>query len=134
LIDELDELGLRRCRANWTPAEDDINNTVDFNSRFGALVGASGLGRVQVVDGLDREEIFSNLVRQSSGGGHQMGTTRMSNDSSTGVVDANLKVHGVENLYCAGSSVFPTFSWVNPTMTIVALSIRLAAHLSQVKQ
>jgi choline dehydrogenase-like flavoprotein len=59
-----------------------------------------------------------------------MGTTRMSKTKHSGVVDTNLKVHGVDNLFCAGSSVFPTYSWVNPTMTIVAMSARLADHIA----
>ena len=58
-----------------------------------------------------------------------MGTTRMSNDPSRGVVDRNCKVHDVENLYVAGSSVFPTSGSANPTLTLVALTLRLAGHL-----
>jgi choline dehydrogenase-like flavoprotein len=61
--------------------------------------------------------------------GHQMGTCRMSQDPGSGVVDANLKVHGTENLYVVGSSVFPTCGAVPPTLTIAALALRLADHL-----
>lgn len=61
---------------------------------------------------------------------HHMGTTRMGLDPRTSVVDTDLRVHGVENLYCAGASVFPTSGCANPTFTIVALSIRLAEHLA----
>ncbi len=60
---------------------------------------------------------------------HPSGTTRMSASPRTGVVDANCRVHGVENLYIAGSSVFPTVGHANPTLTIVALAARLAHHL-----
>ena len=63
------------------------------------------------------------------GGYHQMGTTRMSGDERTGVVDANCRVHGLENLYVAGSSVYPTGSNINPTLTLVALALRLSDHL-----
>jgi choline dehydrogenase-like flavoprotein len=69
--------------------------------------------------------------------GHHIGTTRMSpsNDPKDGVVDKNLKVYGVDNLYVAGSSVFPTAGISNPTMTIMTLSIRLAEHVqTQVKK
>jgi choline dehydrogenase-like flavoprotein len=62
--------------------------------------------------------------------GHHIGTTRMSADPTQGVVDANLKVHSFFNLYVAGSSVFPSAGISNPTFTIIALSIRLADHLS----
>ena len=59
---------------------------------------------------------------------HQMGTTRMAADPRYGVVDTNCRVHGVGNLYVAGSSVFPTGGGVNPTLTIVMMSLRLARH------
>ncbi|MDO8492467.1 MAG: GMC family oxidoreductase [bacterium] len=64
---------------------------------------------------------------------HHMGTTRMGLDQRTSVVDENCKVHSVSNLYLAGASVFPTSGCSNPTMTIVALSIRLADHLKNKK-
>ena len=60
---------------------------------------------------------------------HHMGTTRMGTDPATSVVGPDLCVHGLENLYAAGASAFPTSGCVNPTYTIVALSIRLARHL-----
>ena len=58
-----------------------------------------------------------------------MGTTRMHADPREGVVDADCRVHAVPNLYIAGSSVFPTGGYANPTLTIVALALRLADHL-----
>lgn len=63
------------------------------------------------------------------GGFHHMGTTRMASDRRAGVVDANCRVHGVENLFVAGSSVFATSGWANPTLTILALALRLGDHL-----
>ena len=70
------------------------------------------------------------ISKNPIGGYHHMGTTRMGADAAQSVVDANLKVHGLANLYMAGSSVFPTGGWVNPTLTILALSFRLADHLA----
>jgi choline dehydrogenase-like flavoprotein len=58
-----------------------------------------------------------------------MGTTRMHTEPRLGVVDADSRVHSVANLYVAGSSVFPTSGYANPTLTVVALAIRLADHL-----
>ena len=62
-------------------------------------------------------------------GYHHMGTTRMSAAPANGVVNADCRVHGYQNLFVAGSSVFSTSGWANPTLTIVALSLRLADHL-----
>ena len=61
---------------------------------------------------------------------HHMGTTRLGRDPKTSVVDPDGQVHGVSGLFVAGSSVFPTAGYVNPTLTIVALAIRLADHLA----
>ena len=63
------------------------------------------------------------------GGKHHIGTTRMHVDPKQGVVDPDCRVHGLSNLYVAGSSVFPTSGYANPTLTIVALALRLADHL-----
>jgi choline dehydrogenase-like flavoprotein len=60
-----------------------------------------------------------------------MGTTKMSTRASNGVVDPNCRVHGVPNLFIAGSSVFPTGGFANPTLSLVALAIRLAHHLGR---
>jgi choline dehydrogenase-like flavoprotein len=66
------------------------------------------------------------------GGKHHMGTTRMHPDPRQGVVDADARVHGCPNLHVAGSSVFPTGGYANPTLTLVALAVRLAGRLHQV--
>jgi choline dehydrogenase-like flavoprotein len=60
---------------------------------------------------------------------HHVGTTRMHSDPLRGVVDADCRVHGVANLHVAGSSVFPTAGASNPTLTLVALALRLADRL-----
>lgn len=62
-------------------------------------------------------------------GKHHTGTTRMSEDPKHGVVDENCGVHGISNLFVAGSAVFPTQGHATPTLTIVALAVRLADHL-----
>ena len=66
------------------------------------------------------------------GGGHHCGTTRMSQSSRNGVTDLNQKVFDTDNLYVAGSSIFPTNSWANPTFTIIATTLRLADHINEV--
>jgi choline dehydrogenase-like flavoprotein len=64
--------------------------------------------------------------------GHHIGTTRMASAPTLGVVDANLKVHSMDNFYVAGASVFPSAGISNPTFTIIMLSIRLADHVRKV--
>jgi choline dehydrogenase-like flavoprotein len=87
----------------------------------------SRLGVGEVVSLWDRGERRPPVV---TGGWHHMGTTRMSADPGSGVVDADCRVHGVDNLYVAGSSVFPTSGYANPTLTLVALAVRLGRHLT----
>jgi choline dehydrogenase-like flavoprotein len=65
---------------------------------------------------------------------HQLGGTRMSGNPAQGVVDAHCRIHGYDNLFVAGGSVFPTSGWANPTLTIVALALRLADHLASVRK
>ena len=69
--------------------------------------------------------------RELSFPAHHMGTCRMSDNPDSGVVDRNCRVHGTSNLYVVGSSVYPTGGGCNPTLTIAALSLRLAEHLMQ---
>ena len=90
--------------------------------------GRAGLGRVQLMDWLlDGDD--SAWPKHLSGGWHHMGTTRMNEDPKQGVVDANCKVHGIANLSVAGGAVFPTGGAVNPTLTLVAMALRLSDHL-----
>jgi choline dehydrogenase-like flavoprotein len=63
-----------------------------------------------------------------------MGTTRMSDDPGQGVVDRNCRVHGISNLFVAGSSVFPTAGSGTPTLTLVALALRLSEHLKGIME
>ncbi|MEP7347478.1 MAG: GMC family oxidoreductase, partial [Gemmatimonadaceae bacterium] len=69
------------------------------------------------------------LVTLGNPARHHLGTTRMHSDPRRGVVDESCRVHGVDNLWIGGSSVFPTGGVANPTLTIMALTFRLADHL-----
>jgi choline dehydrogenase-like flavoprotein len=64
-------------------------------------------------------------------GNHHLGTTRMSSDPKRGVANASSQVHGISNLYVAGSSVFPTYGSSNPTLNLIALTLRLSDHLKK---
>jgi choline dehydrogenase-like flavoprotein len=123
LTDHLDALGVPRVKLSyrWQPA--DLASIApalgllarEFGERYGILVK-------QFAEP-------SEVVRTSF---HQMGTTRMGADPGRSVVDAECRVHSCANLFVAGGSVFPSAGWVNPTMTIVALAIRLADLLKRV--
>ncbi len=84
-----------------------------------------GLGRLVKHEQYDEDGWPSSMI----GGMHHMGTTRMAANLRDGVVDPECQVHGIDNLHIAGSSVFPTGGYANPTLTIVALAIRLADRL-----
>lgn len=71
------------------------------------------------------------MAAQARDGYHQIGLTRMSATPETGVVDRNCRLHGVQGLYVASASVFPVSSQANPTLSVVALALRLAAHLAE---
>jgi choline dehydrogenase-like flavoprotein len=85
------------------------------------------LGRLASTEWLEAEE-WAQMFEDAY---HPSGTTRMSTDAARGVVDRNCKVHGIDRLYVSGSSVFPTSGYANPTLTIVALALRLAHHLGR---
>jgi choline dehydrogenase-like flavoprotein len=125
LADERDALGLRRVRLDWQVADDDFYTFERGVAHLAREVGRLGLGRVQLPDPEGRWHA------DVKGAWHHLGTTRMAGDPSRGVVDAELRVHGLGNLYVAGSSVFPTGGASNPTFTLVALAIRLADHLAR---
>jgi len=74
--------------------------------------------------------LLSDFKQSAWTGQHPSGSTRMSDTAKNGVVDKNLKVYGVEGIYVLGSSVFPTIGYANPTLTIVALTLRLSDYLS----
>jgi choline dehydrogenase-like flavoprotein len=123
LTDERDALGMLRLRVDWRVPEAARRTYARGNELLAQALGATGLGRMRV--DIEPEELFEN-IRDSY---HPMGASRMDENPRRGVVDADCRVHGVPNLYVASSSVFPTYSTGSPTLTIVALAIRLADHL-----
>lgn len=118
-----DALGVPQPRLDWRLHDVDTGSIIAWLAELDAHVQHRSVGHV-IMPGNGWED-------RIIGGGHHMGTTRMSGDSRTGVVDAHCRVHSVENLYIAGSSVFATAGWANPTFTIVALALRLADELQR---
>ncbi|MGH8909146.1 MAG: GMC oxidoreductase [Egibacteraceae bacterium] len=125
LIEERDELGMPRIACDARLGEADWRNCRRALTLLGMEIGRIGLGRLKMLYGEDETAWPDDLT----GGPHLMGTTRMSDDPAQGVVDRNCLVHGTSNLYIAGSSVFPTGGSGTPTLTLVALALRLAAHI-----
>ena len=101
-----------------------------INTIIGQEVGRVSMGRVKVYDYL-QDEKDESWPSFAGGGWHHMGTTRMSEDPKQGVVDPNCKIHNIHNLYVAGASCYVTAGAVNPTLTLIALTIRLSDHLKQ---
>ncbi len=128
LTDDVDALGQRRLRVDWRVSDLERRTAARITGTVAAEIGRLGLGTVALDPWLlDPERHPSPMVATH----HHIGTTRMAADPRKGVVDADCKVYGTANLFVAGSSVFPTGGHANPTLTIVALSIRLAGHLRQ---
>jgi choline dehydrogenase-like flavoprotein len=129
LSDTRDALGLPRIKLDWRLTEQDRSSFYTNLHSLALEFGALGIGRM-----LKNIADESEWPKPIAGGAHHMGTTRMNDDPTRGVVDRNCKVHDVENLYVAGSSVFPTSGSANPTLTLVALALRLAQHLKEQMQ
>jgi choline dehydrogenase-like flavoprotein len=118
-------LGCRRTVLRWRLSSLDKFTAHRAHAILGEDLSRSGLGQLTSTMGMEVDP-WPTSVR---GARHHMGTTRMHADPRHGVVDADCRVHGIANLYVAGSSVFPTSGAANPTLTIVALALRLADHL-----
>ncbi len=130
LLPEKDELGVPRAALNWAFTGLEKKSMIKIYEIIGQQVGAAGIGRVKLMeDLLDGKP--DTVPGTTSGGWHHMGTTRMHEDPKVGVVDANCKIHGIDNAFMAGASCFPTGAGVNPTLTVVALSIKLSDYLKE---
>ena len=120
LSQDTDRLGLHRLVLDWRIPDSVHHSLLRLQEVLGRALERRGLGTLE--PGAD--------VPRYADASHHMGTTRMSDSPRTGVVDRDCRVHGVRNLYIAGSAVFPSAGHANPTLTIVALALRLVDHLS----
>jgi choline dehydrogenase-like flavoprotein len=128
LSDETDALGMPKVRVDWQFTELDKRTWSRALEAIGRALGASGAGRLHSPAFSDPDQWLEKVHDAA----HQMGTARMHSDPRRGVVDENCRVHGTRNLYVGGSAVFPTIGYANPTLTLVALAVRLATRLRQV--
>lgn len=122
LVDDVDRFNQRRIALNWQLTDQEMRTVKRATSILATEVTRTGVGRVWT-DALRDDYDWPSYVAQ---GKHHCGTTRMSEGPETGVVDADCRVHGIQNLYISSSSVFPTNGYANPTVTIAAMSIRMA--------
>ncbi len=133
LTEEKDGTGMPRVKLDWRLSPIDVRSVGVLVETLRRELERLGLGRVEPADWLEGGEWKTDPLISSHpiGGYHHMGTTRMGRDPKSSVTDADGRVHGIGNLWVAGSSLFPTGGWANPTLTIVALALRSAEKISK---
>lgn len=124
LGDQKDALGVPRLRVDWRTTPQDVESVVKCFRILKRAFEQSGVAKLHAT-----EEEIAKL--KAGVGSHHFGTTRMASDPSRGVVDSNCCVFGTDNLFIATSSAFPTSSFANPTLSIVAFAIRVADHVKE---
>jgi choline dehydrogenase-like flavoprotein len=127
LTDKVDALGVPRLRVDWRYCHEDIDSirrTLDVLANEFAQSGTA-------LFSYNPDTLEEDIMRFGAYGGHHIGTARMGTDVRTSVVNADCQVHSVSNLFVAGSAVFPTSSQANPTLTLIALSLRLGDTLGR---
>lgn len=126
LHDSLGPSGIPRADVHWKIAANDYRSADAVIARTRTLLDTLGYGKLPALTGVSPTRIEPALITDSN---HPLGGTRMSADPAQGVVNADCRVHGTDNLFVVGGSVFSTGGHGNPTLTIVALAHRLAEHL-----
>jgi choline dehydrogenase-like flavoprotein len=124
-----DAFGMPLARLHWQLSELDRHSLTASLQKLARAFGAGNLARLQ-----QPSDFKDGWPSYMCGSWHHCGTTRMSESPATGVVDPQSRVHSLDNLYIAGSSVFPTNGHGNPTLTVVAMALRLGEHLRKVLQ
>jgi choline dehydrogenase-like flavoprotein len=124
---ERDRLGVPKLHVDWRLSATDLRTVRLSLAALEADFSESGCATLHY----DAADIIDAAHRDGAYGGHHIGTARMSASPREGVVDETCRVHGVGNLYIAGSAVFPTSSQANPTLTVVAMALRLADALKE---
>ncbi|NMN60002.1 choline dehydrogenase-like flavoprotein [Xanthobacter sp. SG618] len=133
LSDRCDALGMPYLDVDLRFAHGDAESVVRSHELLDAALQRGGVGQL-IYRQADREARLAAVLDQAADGFHQAGTTRMAATPSEGVVDAQCRIYGVDNLFVAGSSVLPSSGQANPTFIAVALGLRLADHLAGLKR
>jgi choline dehydrogenase-like flavoprotein len=131
---ETDRFGIPRPILKWRRSALDKKTFRSVALTLGAYFAGGNNARLKLHDWLLSERLVFNCDGEADcpGGYHHLGGTRMAATSNNGVVDADARVFGTKNLFVAGSSVFPSGGFCNPTLTIVQLALRLGEHLGAV--
>ena len=124
LDNEKDKFGIPQVKLFYKKSKDSLKTAKIFLEEFGNFCRKEDIGRIAIKDDIYMLKEFKNL-----GVHHHMGGTRMGKDKLISVVDENLKIHDIDNLYVSGSSTFVTCGYTNPTFTIVQLAIRLSEEI-----
>jgi choline dehydrogenase-like flavoprotein len=127
LTDKVDALGMPRLRVDWRYCQEDIDSIRRTLDLLANEFAQSGTARFDY----NRDTLEEDIMRFGAYGGHHIGTARMGTDVRTSVVNLDCQLHSVRNLFVAGSAVFPTSGQANPTLTLIALSLRLGNTLCQ---
>jgi choline dehydrogenase-like flavoprotein len=127
LDDDLDPFDMPKARVHWQLSPQDLASLGRARQMMASVFAAAALRFRRLPPARDGE--WPDRIAPAA---HHIGTVRMHADAERGVVDAHCRVHGISNLFVAGSAVFPTAGWAPPTLTIVALSIRLADYIAAV--
>ena len=130
LADSRDALGMPRLKLDWRLGDLERRTLMEFIRALAAEFARLGLGSFDLQQAADLEDPTA-WIERAHDSAHHMGTARMHEDPRFGVVDSQCRVHGVDNLYVGSSAVFPTSARSNPTLTILALCLRLADRLKQ---
>jgi len=130
LASTCDRFGVPFLDVAFTYTDRDARSVLKSHDLFDRELRKSGLGSLLFYT-QSADDRLLHVLTQAQDGYHQIGATRMSTTLETGVIDANCRVHGFENLHVASTAVLPTSGQANPTFVAVALALRLAAHLTQ---
>lgn len=126
---ERDAFDVYRLQVDYRYCEADYRSVVQSHRLLDQALREASAGSLSFFG--PPEDMAALVKAQAVDGYHQIGLTKMSASRRSGTVDTNCKVHDLENLYVAGSSIFPTSSQANPTLPAVAFALRLASHLTK---
>jgi len=127
LTQDADVHGVKRVHVNWRMCQSDVDSAHRGFLLLREAVNSGSVSRLEFDETQLRDQISASLPL----GGHHIGTARMASSARSGVVGPDCRVFGLSNLFIASSAVFPTSGCANPTLTIVAMAVRLARHLKR---